>query len=221
MQDSAARLGRFLQAGYWFALILAGLASLSFWPSTPGAAQGDKKEVLPLQKAAPAVVVIEQTGPEAELRRRLRMKNGVEELSSAAPTIRFSEAPTGRFGFISPPSLAMALVTQSPDLVLERAPAAPNAYEIHKLADGNGVVVGFVAPDVLPQITPAERPKNSQISLHSNSSEKAPYIVAVPLTKLAADRMPTRLDPKKPDSAVMLQMDLRSTVNRQPTHGAP
>jgi hypothetical protein len=155
------------------------------------------------------------------LRQRLRAKNGVSELSDSTPNVRFSEAPTGRFGFIAPTSLAMALVTQSPDLVLDRVPSAVNAYEIHKLADGNGMLVGFVATDLVPQITPAERPRNLLISLHSNASDKAPYIIAVPLTKLAADRMPTRLDPKKADSAVMLHMDLRSTVNRQSTHGGP
>jgi hypothetical protein len=187
----------------------------------PGAAPGDKTEVLPLQKSAPIVVAIEQTGPETELRRQLRMKNGVGELSDSSPTIRFSEAPTGRFGFIAPPSLAMALVTQSPDLILQRVPPAANAYEIHKLADGNGMLVGFVASDVMPQIIPAERPRNIQISLHSNRSDTAPHIVAVPLIKLFADRMPTRLDPKKADSAVMFPLDLRSTVTRQSTHGGP
>ena len=221
MRNTASRSIRFVQAHCWFALILASLGSLSLWPIISGAARGDKTEVLPLQKTAPAVVFIEQTGPEIELRRQLRKKNGVGELSDAAPTIRFSEAPTGAFGFITPPSLAMALVTQSPDLILERVPPAANAYEIHKLADGNGMLVGFVASDLMPQITPAERPRNIQISLHSNLSDKAPYIVAVPLTKLFADRMPTRLDPKKPDSSVMFHMDLRSTVTRQSTQGGP
>ena len=118
-------------------------------------------------------------------------------------------------------SLAMALVTQSPDLVLDRVPSVANAYEIHKLADGNVMLVGFVGSDLVPLITPVERPKNIQLSLHSNLSDKAPRIVAVPLTKLFADRMPTRLDSKKADGAVMLHVDLRSTGNRQSTHGVP
>jgi hypothetical protein len=221
MHTIAAFVMQRLDTGKWLVLILAGLTFLSWWPGVPDAAPGNKTEVMPIQKAAPAVVSIEQTGPEMELRRQLRMKNGVAELGDSAPNVRFSEAPTGRFGFIAPTSLAMMLVTQSPDLVLDRVPSAANAYEIHKLADGNGMLVGFVAPELLPQITPTERPRNLLISLHSNPSDKAPYIIAVPLTKLAADRMPTRLDPKKPDGAVMLHMDLRSTVNRQSTHGMP
>ena len=221
MRHRTTRFIRFLQARYWLAIILACLCALSVWPDRSGAAPGDKTEVLPLQKSAPAVVFVEQTGSETELRRQLRMKNGVAELSNSVPNIRFSEAPTGRFGFTAPMSLAMMLVTQSPDLMLDRVPPSSNAYEIHKLADGNGMVVGFVASDLMPQIRPPERPRNIQISLHSAPSDKAPYIVAVPLTKLFADRMPTRIDPKKPDSAVIFHMDLRSTVNRQATHGGP
>ena len=221
MQAIASAVMQLWDTSKWSALMLAGLASFSLWPIVLDAAPGNKTEVMPIQKAAPAVVSIEQTGPELELRRQLRLKNGVAELADSAPNVRFSEALTGRFGFIAPTSLAMALVTQSPDLVLDRVPPAANAYEIHKLADGNGMLVGFVAPELLPQITPAERPRNLLISLHSNSSDKAPYIIAIPLTKLAADRMPTRLDPKKADGAVVLHMDLRSTVNRQSTHGMP
>jgi hypothetical protein len=219
MHDAATSFIQPVNPWRGFAFLAAGLAALIVYPALLNAAP--KTEVLPVQKAAPAVVSIEQSGSETELRQRLRAKNGVSELSDSTPNVRFSEAPTGRFGFIAPTSLAMALVTQSPDLVLDRVPSAVNAYEIHKLADGNGMLVGFVATDLVPQITPAERPRNLLISLHSNASDKAPYIIAVPLTKLAADRMPTRLDPKKADSAVMLHMDLRSTVNRQSTHGGP
>jgi hypothetical protein len=221
MRNKAARFIQFLHAGHKLAIIVASLSTLTVWPVMTGAGSGDKTEVLPVQKAAPAVAFIEQTGPETELRRQLRTKNGVAELNNSTANIRFSEAPTGRFGFIAPKSLAMMLVTQSPDLMLDRVPPAANAYEIHKLADGNGMVVGFVASDLMPQITPVERPRNIQISLHSSPSDTAPHIVAVPLTKLFADRMPTRLDPKKPDGVVTLHMDLRSTVNRQATHGGP
>ena len=170
-------------------------------------------EVFPVQKAAPIAIVIETAGSEAELRRHMRVKNHVAELSTG--TIRFSEAPIGSFGFIAPQSLGMALVTQSPDLELERVASTFNAYEIHKVADGNGLLVGFMSTDAASQISPSERPKNLRIALYSNSVDKAPTIVAVPLSKLMIDRMPMRLDPKKSDSPVMLDMDLLTTVNRK------
>lgn len=219
MSDSLARLSsaallRHLAAGSLLGLVLTGLLPLSL-----DAAQGGKTEVLPMQKAAPSAVFIETPGTEADLRRQLRAKNGVAELGAAASKVLFSQAPTGSFGFIAPKFLGMALVTQSPDLALERTAPAANAYEIHKLADGSGMLVGFVAPDLMAQVAPSQRPKNIRIALHSNPSAKATHIVAVPLVKLAADRMPIRLDPKNPDGPVMFDMDLRGSSSRPSTQG--
>lgn len=170
-------------------------------------------EVFPAQKAAPSAVVIETAGSEAELRRQMRVKNHVAELSTG--TIRFSEASIGSFGFIAPQSLGMALVTQSPDLQLERVASTANAYEIHKLADGSGLLVGFMDRETASQISPGERAKNLRIALYSSSVEKAPIIVAVPLTKVMVDRLPIRLDPKQSDSPMLLNMDLLTTANRK------
>ena len=203
---------RFL-AGALSVLILISLLPLSLRAERGGG----KTEVMPVQKAAPAAVVVEATGSEQDLRKQLRMKNSVAELNTA--TVPFSQAPIGSYGFISPQPLGMALVTQSPDLLLERVAPAPNAYEIHKLADGSGMVVGFIGKDLIPQVTPANRPHHIRIALYSNPSEKTPYIAAVPLVKLMVDRMPVRLSPKQPDSPVMLDMDLQGTANRKSVPG--
>ena len=181
------------------------------------AVQGGKTEVFPVQKAAPVAVVMETVGSEAELRRHMRVKNDVAELSTG--TIRFSEAPIGSFGFIAPQPLGMALVTQSADIELERMASTSNAYEIHKVADGNGMVVGFMDREAASQISPSERPKNLRIALYSNLVDKASAIVAVPLSKLMVDRMPVRLDPKKSDGPVILNMDLLTTANRKSLAG--
>jgi hypothetical protein len=71
----------------------------------------------------------------------------------------------------------------------------------------------------MAQLTPSNRPKNIRIVLYSNPSDKAPHITAVPLVKLMVDRMPVRVDPKKTDSAVMLDMDLQGTANRKSVPG--
>jgi len=211
--DMVARMTRTAPGAPFVLLLLLVLMFLSLLPSRLDAVPGGKTEVLPVQKAAPPAVVIDTAGSEAELRRQMRAKNGVAELHTG--TVRFSQAPTGSFGFITPQFLGMALVTQSPDLVLERVSSIASAYEVHKLADGSALLVGFMGQEVIPQITPSERPKNLRISLYSNPSDKAPLIVAVPLIKLMVDRMPRRLDPNKPDSPVMLDMDLQGTANRK------
>ena len=177
------------------------------------AGRGGTTEALPVQKAVPPAVVIETAGQEQDLRKLLRTNNRVSELPNSP--IRFSEAPIGSYGFIEPKYLGMALATQSPDLVLERVPAAANAYEIHKVDDGNGLVVGFLAHDAAQQIKPKERPKSVRILLYSNPSEAAPRIVAVPLTKLVSDQMPRRVDRTKRDGPVLLEMDLQGTANRK------
>lgn len=194
----------------FFSLALTS-ASIFLYPLHVGS-EG-KTEALPIQKAAPAVAVIEAAGTDQELRRLMRTKNGVSELRTT--TVRFSEAPTGSYGFIAPKYLGLALATQSPDLVLERTPSSAGTYEIHKLADGSGLLVGFLEKEIVPHIKPHERPKSVRISLYSNQLVKAPVIVAVPLEKLIVDQMPRRVESNKPDGPVMLEMDLQGTANRK------
>jgi hypothetical protein len=172
---------------------------------------------MPMVRSAPSAVVIEAIGNEPDLRKQLRAKNSVAEL--AAPRVPFSQAPTGTYGFIAPQPLGMALVTQSPDLLLERSAPSSNAYEVHKLADGSGMVVGFIEKGLIAQVTPENRPHHIRIGLCSNRSDKTPYIAAVPLTKLMVDRMPIRLEPKNADSPMMLDMDLQGTANRKSVPG--
>jgi len=221
MSETVSRMTRPTPVHYRITGTLLGLTLMILLPTSLDAAQGGKTEVFPVQKAAPAAVFIETAGSEVELRRQLRAKNGVSELSSSTSVIRFSVAPTGSFGFITPKLLGLALITQSPDLPLEQTPPATNAYEIHKLADGSGMLVGFVEANLKPQLTPSQRPKNVRLGLYSNPSGKAPHIVAVPLVKLVVDRMPIRLDPKEPGSAVLLDMDLQSTANRTSSQTGP
>lgn len=221
MSETVSRMTRPTTVPYPIAGPLLALTLMSLLPASLDAAQGGKTEVFPVQKAAPAAVFIETAGSEVELRRQLRSKNGVSALSSDTSVIRFSVAPTGSFGFITPKLLGMALITRSPDLSLEQIPPVSNAFEIHKLADGSGMLVGFVESNLKPQLTASERPKNVRLGLYSNPSIKAPHIVAVPLVKLVVDRMPTRLDSKEPGSAVLLDMDLQGTANRTSSQTGP
>jgi hypothetical protein len=200
-------------AGRHLTIFLLAVLLPAGFPHLGEAASGGKTETLPVQKAAPAAVVIEATGTETELRRLIRVKNSVSELRGG-PT-RFSEAPTGSYGFIAAKHLGLALITQSPDLVLEGVSSSSDAYEIHKLGDGSGLLVGFVGNEAAAHIRPKERPKSVRISLSSNASESSPLIVAVPLEKLMVDQMPRRLGQNRRDGPVMLEMDLQGTANRK------
>ena len=197
--------------------VLAGVLAMSVVTFLDRAQGAGKTEVMPMVKSAPTAVVIEATGNEPDLRKQLRSKNAVMELGATG--VLFSQAPTGTYGFIAPQALGLALVTQSPDLLLERSAPASNAYEIHKLADGSGMVVGFIEKALIAQVTPENRPHHIRIALCSNRSDKMPYIAAVPLTKLMVDRMPVRLEPKNADGPVVLEMDLQGTANRKSVPG--
>ena len=213
MFDPIVRLTRtkpisYLVAGSLFVLILVGLAQASV-----SLAQGGKQEVSSLKKAAPSAVFIEKVGREAELRRQLRVKNRVSELSFSTPIFRFSAVLAGSYGFITPKYLGMALITKSQDLSFEAVSPTPNSFEIHKLADGSGMLVGFVEAQLKPQLTSSEWAKNVRFEFYSNPSDKAPHIVAVSLAKLLVDRMPTRLNPKEPGSVVLLEVELQSSAD--------
>jgi len=75
------------------------------------------------------------------------------------------------------------------------------------------MLVGFVEAQLKPHLTSSQRPQNVRLGLYSNPSGKAPHIVAVPLAKLLVDRMPIRLDPKEPGSAVLFEVDLQGTAD--------
>jgi hypothetical protein len=101
MPDRATRLTRSRPVLYLIAGSLLVLTFMNFGPALLGA-QGGKAGVFPVQKTAPAAVFIKMARSEVELRRQLRVKNGVSGLSSAISVIRFSVAPTRTFGFITP-----------------------------------------------------------------------------------------------------------------------
>ena len=221
MFDIVVRLTRTRLVPYLISGPLLVLTLISLAQASLSLAQGGKTEVSSVQKASPVVVFIETCGSEAELRRQLRRKNGVSELSFSTPAFRFSVVPAGSFGFITPKFLGMALITKSPDLPFEPVSPTPNAFEIHKLADGSGMLVGFVEAQLKPQLISSEQMKNVRFGLYSNPSDKATHIVAVSLTKLLVERMPTRLNPKEPGSAVLLEVDLQSTANRPLSQAGP
>ena len=129
------------------------LTFMSLVPSSLTEAQGGQTDLFPVQKTGPAVIFIEKSGSEAELRRQLRAKNGVSELGFSSSVTPYSVARAESFGFVPPKLLGMALITRSPDLPLELISPTSNAFEIHKLADGTGMLVGFVEPYLKPQLS--------------------------------------------------------------------
>lgn len=221
MRDHVTQLTRHRPVPCFIAGTLLGVTLMSFLPASLDAARGGKTEVFMVEKAAPVAVFIKASKSETKLRRQLRAQHGVSPLSSSTSVIRLSVAPAGSFGFITPKLQGMALITRSPDLSIEQVSPVSHAFEIHKLADGSGMLVGFVEAGLKPQLTASERPERIRLGLYSNLSDKSPHIVAVPLGKLVVDRMPVRLDSKEPGSAVLLEINLQSTANGPSSQTGP
>jgi hypothetical protein len=219
--DHVTQLTRHRPVLWSIAGTLLGVTLISLLPASLDAAQGGRTEVFPVHKAAPAAVFIKASASETKLRRQLRDQHGVSPLSSSTSVIRLSVAPAGSFGFITPKLLGMALITRSPDLSIEQVSPVPNAFEIHKLADGSGKLVGYVEAGLKPRLTASERQERIRLELYSNLSDRSPHIVAVPLGKLVVGRMPVRPESKEPGSAVLLEINLQSTANGTSSQTGP
>ncbi len=197
-------------------LVVWALVGVSLWPFALEAAtseRSEKKEVLSVHKTVPPIVLMDATRTESDLRRLLRDKNRVEELQ--LPMVRFSEAQAGSYGFIASRRLALALITQSPDLVLEKTASTSDSYEIHKLADGSGMLVGFIEQTAAPELMAERRGKAFRCALYSQPWEGAVLIAAIPITKLMVDQWPHRVDLRNPNSPVRLEMDVQSMANKK------
>lgn len=197
-------------------LVVGALVGMSLWPFALEAApseRSERKEILSVHKTVPPIVLMDATRTESDLRRLLRDKNRVDELQF--PMVRFSEAQPGSYGFIASRHLAMALITQSPDLVLEKTASTADSYEIHKLADGSGMLVGFIEQTAAPELMAERRGKSFRCALYSQPWEGAVLIAAIPITKLMVDQWPHRVDLRNPNSPVRLEMDVQSMANRK------
>src|SRR5688500_3247967 len=98
----------------WTLLWMSGFALSALVASATGTT-----EVMPMIKAAPAAAAIERARTEEDHRAQLRVNSGLTEL--LPPRALVSQARTGAYSIIASPVLGMALVTQRPDLMLERS----------------------------------------------------------------------------------------------------
>ncbi|MCP9449579.1 MAG: hypothetical protein NNA21_05900 [Nitrospira sp.] len=196
-------------------LFVWALVGVNIGPFSLDAAQSEKnekKEVLGIHKTVPSIVLTDTTGKESDLRGILRDKNRVKELQ--VPIIRFSEAQPGSYGFIASRQLALALITQSPDLVLEKMAPTSDSYEIHKLADGSGMLVGFIEQAAASELIAERRGRSLRCALYSQPWDEAALIAAIPITKLIVDQWPHRADLRNSNSPMRLEMDVQSITSK-------
>jgi hypothetical protein len=97
-----------------------------------------------------------------------------------------SEIPPGSFGF----TLASEIVEHGlgfhPELDVNSS-ALPNEFEIHKLRDGTGLLVGCVGPETLSLLQEGLQPKIS-FSIYTGSWKEAAKFVGVSLSQITCAR---------------------------------
>lgn len=121
----------------------------------------------------------------------LREQNHVTRLDDAESGKTFAEIPVGPFGFISGSTLTELDPAGPYHRLLGQLAVDADGYlrefEIQKLGDGSGLVVGYVGSETLERLREGLLP-NSDLTLYSYRWKDAPNVVALPITRLKCTR---------------------------------
>ena len=124
--------------------------------------------------AAPA----DGSGPAGDAARAgLRATHGVRLLGDAADGLGLDRQAPGVFGWASAPALATAPLFSTPIF---------QAFEVHKLADGRALMLGFVTPAAAAALGRA--PDVLQVRLHPVPHDDATVLVAVPYDRIRSHK---------------------------------
>jgi hypothetical protein len=115
--------------------------------------------------------------PATAAQERLRLTNGVRVVNAAEEGTGVNALPRGVYGYTYSPGL-----TNAPLWAVRRY----RAYETHKLADGEILVMGFADADTANRISSASDVQTVQI--HPEPSAGADVLVQVPYSRIARHR---------------------------------
>jgi len=113
----------------------------------------------------------------------LRQQDHVTQLADSESEKTFTEIPTDTYGFAGGPDIHY----DSLDSLLIESMNYDQLFEIHKLSDGTGLVVGYVGPETFEHLREGTAP-GTALSLYSGSLEEAPNLIAVSIKRLKCGR---------------------------------
>ncbi|HEY0702969.1 MAG TPA: hypothetical protein VGD60_09405 [Candidatus Acidoferrales bacterium] len=113
----------------------------------------------------------------------LRRQNHVEPILDAESAKTFLEIPVNSYGFAEGPALSVYPIVK---VEIERYGHLYD-FEIQKLSDGSGLIVGFVGPDMFETLRTGLS-KGSELVLYSDVWQDAPKLVALPAERLVCSR---------------------------------
>jgi hypothetical protein len=131
--------------------------------------------------AEPAKLLVAQVAKDI---RELRQQNHVFRLADSESDKDFAEIPVNSYGFVGSPEL---VYRSSSDKYSVDANADALDFEIQKLADGSGLLLGYVGPETFELLREGMRAK-SNFTLYSGAWKDAPNLVAIPISGLKYSR---------------------------------
>ena len=116
-------------------------------------------------------------------REALRVRHGVRVVTSQEEGNDVKSLPAGVYGFTGAPA--------APELPLFTHPIV-RCTEVHKTADGEVYMIGYVQPAEAQSIESGSEPV--RVSLFPEPREESATLVAVPLSRIEHRNPPTRSD---------------------------
>lgn len=126
--------------------------------------------------ASPVVITtVASSGLEA--RAALRAEHGVRLVQPAEEGLGIDQIPNGVYGFSYSPAVAAPLF----------AAFRYRTYEMHRLPNGEAVIVGFVPPADASRLAAAAGAV--EITLHHDADQEATALVVVPCSRIVMHRL--------------------------------
>lgn len=122
---------------------------------------------------ASPVVITTVASSGAEARAALRAEHGVRLIEPAEEGFSIDQLPEGVFGFSYSPAIAAPLF----------AAFRYRTYEMHRLAGGEAVIVGFVATADAARLSNAT--SLVEITLFHDADDQATALVVIPCSRIA------------------------------------
>jgi len=133
----------------------------------------------------------------AEDSSQLRQNHGVASLRETQEGKSFAEIPPNSFSFM----YGHAFIRNYKDNPVHISEHDNLMFEVHKLADGTGVIVCYVGPETRDRLLEGLQ-TGETLTVYSRSCEAAKYLVAVPAGRLKFKRDRTLTIAKKQLSAL-------------------
>ena len=146
-------------------------------PHRPSLEPPGTRATVYLSVVASPVVITTVASSGLEARAALRAEHGVRLVEPAEEGLAIEQIPDGVYGFSYSPAIAAPLF----------ATFRYRTYEMHRLANGEAVIIGFVPPTDASHL--AASAGTVEITLHHDADQEATALVVIPCSRIVMHRL--------------------------------